>query len=235
MPKHRGLSVFILPLHQPGIEIHRIEMLNGFKDFCQEFITDVRVPDTDRIGDVDEGWTVGTRWMFHERMLHNSPYVTSVTGSSRQLATRPALRRRRPRQRPPRRPGRAATCSARPTCWSSSARRSNTGSPRASRPARCRTRRRRSAGCSPGVARCGSTSIAVRARRLERASPWDDDDGEAAEFGNDFLLRQVATLGGGTTEMARNVVSERVLGMPRELSHDRNTPFRDVPKGPPAK
>ena len=64
---------------------------------------------------------------------------------------------------------------------------------------------------------------------------WDDDDGEAAELGNDFLLRQVATLGGGTTEMARNVVSERVLGMPRELSHDRDTPFRDVPKGPPSK
>ncbi len=82
VPKHRGLSVFIFPLHQPGIEIHRIEMLNGFKDFCQEFITDVRVPDTDRIGDVDEGWTVGTRWMFHERMLHNSPYVTSATGNA---------------------------------------------------------------------------------------------------------------------------------------------------------
>ena len=50
-----------------------------------------------------------------------------------------------------------------------------------------------------------------------------------------YLLRQVSTLGGGTTEMARNVISERVLGMPRELSYDRNTPFRDVPKGPPAK
>ena len=69
-------TVFIFPLHQPGIEVHRIEMLNGFKEFCQEFLTDVRVPDTDRIGDVDDGWTVGTRWMFHERMLHNSPYVT---------------------------------------------------------------------------------------------------------------------------------------------------------------
>ena len=51
-----------------GIEVHRIEMLNGSKEFCQEFLTDVRVPDTDRIGEVDDGWTVGTRWMFHERM-----------------------------------------------------------------------------------------------------------------------------------------------------------------------
>ena len=59
--------MFIFPIHQPGIEVHRIEMLNGSKEFCQEFLTDVRVPDTDRVGDVDDGWTVGTRWMFHER------------------------------------------------------------------------------------------------------------------------------------------------------------------------
>ena len=44
VPKHRGLSVFMLPIHQPGIEVHRIEMLNGTKEFCQEFMTDVRGP-----------------------------------------------------------------------------------------------------------------------------------------------------------------------------------------------
>ncbi len=55
-------------------------MLNGSKEFCQEFLTDLRVPDADRIGDVDDGWTVGTRWMFHERMLYNSPLVTLPVG-----------------------------------------------------------------------------------------------------------------------------------------------------------
>ena len=80
VPKHRGLSVFILPIRQPGLEVHRIEMLNGSKEFCQEFMTDVRVPDSDRLGDVDDGWTVGTRWMFHERMLTNSPLVTMPIG-----------------------------------------------------------------------------------------------------------------------------------------------------------
>ena len=80
VPKHRGLTVFILPLNREGVSVHRIEMLNGCMEFCQEFLTDVRVPDTDRIGDVDGGWTVGTRWMFHERMLHNSPYVTAPKG-----------------------------------------------------------------------------------------------------------------------------------------------------------
>ena len=45
-------------------------------------MTDVRVPDTDRIGEVDDGWTVGTRWMFHERMLMNSPWSPCRSGVS---------------------------------------------------------------------------------------------------------------------------------------------------------
>ena len=70
--------MFIIKIHQPGIELHRIEMINGSREFCQEFITDLRVPDSDRVGDVDQGWTVGTRWMFHEKnaMGGGSPFVT---------------------------------------------------------------------------------------------------------------------------------------------------------------
>ena len=50
VPKHRGLALLMVKIDQPGIEVHRIEMLNGSKEFCQEFITDVRIPDADRIG-----------------------------------------------------------------------------------------------------------------------------------------------------------------------------------------
>ncbi len=81
VPKHRGLSVFMLEIHQPGIEIHRIEMLNGSREFCQEFMTDLRVPDSQRIGPVDEGWGVVVRWMYHERTIAGgSPYVTAPAG-----------------------------------------------------------------------------------------------------------------------------------------------------------
>ena len=81
VPKHRGLSVFVLELRQPGIEIHRIEMINGSREFCQEFMTDVRIPDSQRLGEVDEGWTIGTRWMYHERAVSaGSIYVTAPAG-----------------------------------------------------------------------------------------------------------------------------------------------------------
>ena len=76
--KHRGLSVFLVPVHSEGLELHRIEMLGGGREFCQEFFTDVRIPDADRIGDVDDGWTVGIRWLFHERSFAMSPYIIGM-------------------------------------------------------------------------------------------------------------------------------------------------------------
>ncbi|HQV56707.1 MAG TPA: acyl-CoA dehydrogenase family protein, partial [Ilumatobacteraceae bacterium] len=76
VPKHRGLSVLIMKIHQPGIEIHQTEMLNGSREFCQEYFTDVRIPYENLVGEVDEGWTVATRWMYHERSAVGgaSPY-----------------------------------------------------------------------------------------------------------------------------------------------------------------
>jgi alkylation response protein AidB-like acyl-CoA dehydrogenase len=56
--------------------------------------------------------------------------------------------------------------------------------------------------------------------------------GDRLHPGMEFLLRQSSAIGGGTTEMARNNISERVLGMPREYNPYQNVPFRDVPKGP---
>ena len=91
--KHRGLTVFLVPTHAPGVEMHRIEMLNGSKEFCQEFFTDVRIPDADRIGDVDDGWTVGIRWLYHERSFALSPHLIRppgrwATGSARRPTRR---------------------------------------------------------------------------------------------------------------------------------------------------
>src|SRR5258708_15119938 len=80
VPKPLVLTVVSFTLRQESVDVHRIEMLNGSKEFCQEFLTDVRVPDSDRVGEIDDGWTVGVRWMFHERMLHNSPLVTNPVG-----------------------------------------------------------------------------------------------------------------------------------------------------------
>ena len=228
VPKHRGLTVFVLPLRREGIEVHRIEMLNGSKEFCQEFLTDVRVHDTDRIGQVDEGWTVGTRWMFHERMLTNSPLVTLPSGnahggggaSSVHGIARDSGRLHDPHIR------------------------DLIGEERMLRLVSNELRRRIGEGTSSGAmpdqsAAIGRLFSGITSARIttigfeisgSAGAAWSDDDGELAQRGGDFLMRQVSCIGGGTTEMARNVISERVLGMPRERALDRDVAFRDVPR-----
>jgi alkylation response protein AidB-like acyl-CoA dehydrogenase len=227
VPKHRGLTVFILPLHQPGIEIHRIEMLNGDKEFCQEFLTDVRVPDTDRVGEVDQGWTVGTRWMFHERMLYNSPLVTRPPDTGQGGLMRPVA-------------GVALDMGRQDDPLV----RDLIGEARMLEVVGTRLQQRISAGVRSGrmpdqsaaIGRLYAGVAAARTRTIvcevagSAGAAWTGDDGDAAGAGVEFLMRQASCIGGGTTEMARNVISERVLGMPRERTPDRDTPFRDVPR-----
>jgi len=235
VPKHRGLSVFIIKIHQPGIELHRIEMTNGAREFCQEFMTDLRVSDDCRVGDVDDGWTIGRRWMFHERnaMGGGSPYVSG-----------PPLR-----EGPPE--------GAKDQLVQLAEANGTIGDPRVRdligesmilTRATTELSRRVVEGMSAGkmsdsiaaVTRLmgGMTGVRRNTIAYEIAGPAvaasvDGDPGHGT--GINWLVRQSACIGGGTTEMARNNISERVLGMPRELTHDKNMAYRDVPKSPPAK
>jgi alkylation response protein AidB-like acyl-CoA dehydrogenase len=228
VPKHRGLTVFMLPIHQPNIEVHRIEMLNGSREFCQEFMTDVVVPDTDRVGAVDDGWTVGTRWMFHERMLFNSPYVTEAVGmkhSSGHASAVLAIAREN---------GRMGDSSVRELV----------GEARmlelVGQELNKRVNERIGVGSLSDQAAAlvrlfkGTAVNRIVTLGFEAAgdagAAWTDDS-VAAMAAVNFLMRQAGTIGGGTTEMARNVISERVLSMPRERTLDRDVPFRDVPRG----
>jgi alkylation response protein AidB-like acyl-CoA dehydrogenase len=230
-PKHRGLTVFMLPIHQPNVEVHRIEMNNGSREFCQEFMTDVIVPDTDRVGAVDEGWTVGTRWMFHERMLYNSSFVTEPVGlahGSQDARIVYDIAREH---------GRLDDAMVR----------DNIGEARmlelvvnqlAERVAEG-IRSGRMSDQAAGLVRLfkGTSVSRVVTLALNTAGPsgaaWAEGD-TAAMSAINFLMRQAGSIGGGTTEMARNVISERVLGMPRERRLDKDVPFRDVPRSPSA-
>jgi alkylation response protein AidB-like acyl-CoA dehydrogenase len=232
VPKHRGLSVFILPIRQPGIELHRIEMINGSKEFCQEFMTDVRVPDSDRVGDIDQGWTVGTRWMFHEKnaMGGDSPYVTGTfhTGALEAIDPITELLHATGRAGDPRAQellGQAHMLTLARSALS--ARISDGMQTGALSEANAALARLMSAVVDQRRITIALDLAGANAAATSPEDPW-------AEDGFNFLERQITSIGGGTTEMARNNISERVLGMPREITHDKNMPFRDVPKGPPA-
>jgi alkylation response protein AidB-like acyl-CoA dehydrogenase len=233
VPKHRGLTVFILPLHQEGVDVHRIEMLNGSKEFCQEFLTDVRVPDSDRIGEVDQGWTVGVRWMFYERMLYNSPIVTIPASGGGRLSPGaiPVADVARDAGAPDDSRVRDLVGEARVLEVVGSHLQQRIG--QAVRTGRISDQGAAIARLFMGVATSRTRTIAFEIADAAGGA-WTDGDGAVAGRGVDFLMRQTGQIGGGTTEMARNVVSERVLGMPRERTSDREIPFRDVPRGPSA-
>ena len=211
------------------MEVHRIELLNGSKEFCQEFLSDVRIPDSNRVGDVDDGWSVGTRWMVHERMLMQSPLVTLPEGRSASGVDSVLM------WSIAREAGRADD----PTI------RELIGEARmldlVNREVHGRIREGMLTGAmsdqAAAISRLLTATAGVRKYTIAfdiagaAGAAWSDADGQLAERGNDFLLRQVSCIGGGTTEMARNVISERVLGMPRERTLDRDVPFRDVPRG----
>ena len=231
VPKHKGMTVFIVPLHQPGIEIQRIERLNGESEACQEFFTDVPIPDSDRVGEIDAGWTIGTRWMYHERLGHNSPYVTRPIGLKREQSYEPSV------IGIARKAGRLDEPAARELIGEHSALGIVTHE----------LQRRIGTAAASGKGNIDLSSIDRVFRGLASvrrstiafelagagASVWDEDEEDATQaVGMNFLMRQVACIGGGTTEISRNVVAERVLGMPREQSDASKIPFRDVPRGP---
>jgi alkylation response protein AidB-like acyl-CoA dehydrogenase len=232
VPKHRGLTVFIFAIHQPGVELNRIEMLNGNDEFCQEFMSDLRVPDSDRVGEIDKGWAVGTRWMFHERMLYNSPYVTVPRGTVRSGAGPSMFAVARDAGRLNDRVARDLVGEARMLELVTDA-----------------LQQRMAEGIAAGKLSDQSAAIgrlfagvsSTRKTTIEfelagdAGAVWQDDDGALTSAGISLLTRQTACIGGGTTEMARNVISERVLGMPRERTLDRDVAFRDVPRSAPPK
>ena len=231
VPKHRGLTVFMLPIHQPNVEVHRIEMLNGSREFCQEFLTDVVVPDSDRIGGVDDGWTVGTRWMFHERMLFNSPYASHPVGVTHGSMDATSVFR----------------IAAEAGLLEDTATQEMVGEARMLELVSDAVGRRINESIAAGklsdqaaaIVRLfkGSSQERIRTLGFEVAgsagAAWSGE-GPTARAGVNYLIRQGGSIGGGTLEMARNVIAERVLGMPRERRLDKDVPFRDVPRSRPS-
>jgi alkylation response protein AidB-like acyl-CoA dehydrogenase len=237
VPKHRGLTVFVLPLHQPAVEIQRIQMLNGSREFCQEFLTDVRVPDSDRVGEVDAGWTVGTRWMYHERTVAGgSPYVTRAANfrlegfnalGPEDLLELATVNHGAPDPGVLELVGEARTLGLVEEALSARVA-SAIAAGALSDQAAAITR------LFHGTASARLATIAFQVGGAA-AVAWDGDDDSDLQgrAGIGFLMRQATSIAGGTVEMARNVISERVMGMPREASGDRDVPFRQVPRSAP--
>jgi alkylation response protein AidB-like acyl-CoA dehydrogenase len=226
VPKHRGLSVLIVKVHQPGIQIDQIKHVDGTEEFCQEFFDDVAIPIENILGEENDGWTVASRLLSHERstMGGSSPYEVGVRTSDRRAGqfgvtgiAQLTARLDDPRVRQLLGEARALT-----RVHQALANRIAISIQSGRLPAPAGSISRLSGGL---------LSMRVSSIMLEisgdRSVAWEKGD-PVGEVGVNFLGRQGACLGGGSLEMARNLISERVLGMPREASDDRDRPFREV-------
>lgn len=225
VPKHDGLTMFLVPLRHPGITINRIRQVNGSTEFCEEFFDDVDVGDDAVVGEPGNGWAVASRQLYHERrtMGDGSEYTSgpgiaeaqdvsidlmSVAQSAKQGASAcaqelvgRALVHRAVHGQLSEHVFHAVANGALPPAAGSVIR------------------------LSMAAVHDVETDAALQ---VAGASAVVEDESGLLDVGTRFLGRQIASIGGGTTEMARNVIAERVLSLPREYAADRGVPFNQV-------
>ncbi len=230
VPKHEGLTMFLVPLNSPGITMRRIKEVNGNEEFCEEFFDGLELGDDAVVGEVNGGWAVASRQLHHERravgggsefasgrgaenaseMPPDYMAIAEATGQSdeprvQELAGRALVHREVKEQLIQHVSTSIATGALPPN-----------------------------AGTLIRLFHADTTELEVdTALAIAGTAGVIDETGDGGVFdvGVRYLSRQTGSLGGGSSEMARNVIAERILGFPRELAADRGVPFNQVKRG----
>jgi alkylation response protein AidB-like acyl-CoA dehydrogenase len=225
VPKHDGLTMFLVGMHSPGITLRRIMQVNGSTEFCEEFFDNLEFSDDAVVGEVDKGWDVASRQLYHERRAvgGGSEFASGIGSENAQekmpdyvVLARAAGQAGNERAREA--AGRALVHRAvRDQLIDHVYRGVFDGSlPPA-------------AGSLIRLFHAEAIELEVdTALTIAGSAGVVDGPAELLGVGKRYLSRQTAALGGGSTEMARNVIGERVLGFPREHAADRGVPFNQV-------
>ncbi len=225
VPKHEGLTMFLVPINSPGITLRRIKQVNGSQEFCEEFFDGLELGDDAVVGEVNEGWDVASRQLYHERRAvgGGSEFASGIGAEGKtdvpiDFAALLEAMGEADNERLQEMAGRALVHRAVQEQLIDHVYHSvldGSLPPAAGTIIRITHAETHQLEMDTAMAIAGSSGVV------------DSGDG-LIRFGERFLSRQTASLGGGTTEMARNVIGERVLGFPREYAADRGVPFKDV-------
>jgi alkylation response protein AidB-like acyl-CoA dehydrogenase len=225
VPKHKGLTYFFLDMRSPGIEVRRIKQISGGSNFNEVYFTDVSVPDGQRLGKVGEGWGVSITTLMNERLAVGDvrgPDFDEIFALARsvELEDGPAIRNAGVRER-------LADWYVRS---------------QGLKYTRFRTMTALSRGQTPGPE--NSIGKLVTASKLQEVATFALDlmdmggviqDPEVAPlraaFQDAFLYSPGSRIAGGTDEILRNIIAERVLGLPADIRVDKEAAFADLPTG----
>ncbi|WP_369741600.1 acyl-CoA dehydrogenase family protein [Mycobacterium servetii] len=226
VPKHEGLTMFLLPLRHPGVTINRIKQVNGSVEFCEEFLDDVVLGDDAVVGEPGKGWDVASRQLYHERRTMgdgseytSGPGIADAEDISIDLLS--LVEKAGGSERARERAGRALVHRA---VHGQLAEHVFHAVVAGSLPPAAGSITRLSMAAVHDVETDTALAVAGSAAVV-------DDAAGLLDVGTRYLGRQAASIGGGTTEMARNVIGERVLNFPREYAADRGVPFNQVRRG----
>jgi alkylation response protein AidB-like acyl-CoA dehydrogenase len=248
VPKHAGLTYFVLPMKQPGIEVRPLKQANGYSSFNEVFMTDARVPDVNVVGAVGDGWAVALTTLAHERGLATLRLPTFAAdaphGRTAREATEEAAEYFKTYVWYPQRAGRpdlvisqakALGVNRDPRIRQKIA--DLVAFQRAAQWTVQRAQANRKAG-QPGpegsIAKLCGSEIARRSARLHAeiagaSALLAGADGPANGVVSEVLISVPAqSIAGGTDEIQRNIIGERVLALPKEPQVDRDVPFREV-------
>ncbi|MBW2272615.1 MAG: acyl-CoA dehydrogenase family protein [Deltaproteobacteria bacterium] len=228
--KHAGLTYFVVDMHAPGVEIRPITQINGGKGFNEVFFTDVRIPDDQRLDAVGNGWRVALTTLMNERAsIGGSAGASAIEDLFRlareiEVGGQPVIEDPAVRQK-------LADFYVR------SAGVKYTG---------LRTITALSKGTMPGpeaslgklIGAILGQNMAAYAMELQGVAGGITSDPATTPHQGAWQDRYLGLPGlriaGGTDEILRNIIAERVLGLPPEARVDKGVAFKDIPSGPPS-
>ncbi|MET0701918.1 MAG: acyl-CoA dehydrogenase family protein [Mycobacterium sp.] len=228
VPKHEGLTMFLVPINSPGITMRRIKQVDGGNEFCEEFFDDLELGDDAVVGEVNDGWAVASRQMYHERRAvgGGSEFASGIgaEGETDQPVDYVALLEATGLADSERIREMAGRALVRRHVQEQLIKHVYHGVNNGSLPP--------AAGSIIRISHAETVQLEIDTALAIAASGGVVDDGTGLiRFGERSLSRQTASLGGGTNEIARNIIGERVLGFPREPAADRGVPFNQVKRG----
>ncbi|MBD3769789.1 MAG: acyl-CoA dehydrogenase family protein [Rhodobacterales bacterium] len=220
VPKHKGLTMFIVNMKQPGVEVRPIHQASGGREFNEVYFTDVRIPDKDRLGDVGAGWKVALVTLMNERLAVGGspgPDWGEIMAYARQQGTMSdqAFREKL-------------------ADWYVAA--------QGYKLTKFRTQTALSRGQTPGPE--NSIGKIITANHLQdicnSAIEMQDHYGIINEqdrmpadaiFQQSFMWAPGLRIAGGTDEILKNIIAERVLGLPQDVRVDKDLPFDQMKSG----
>ncbi len=230
-PKRKGITYFLLDLHQPGVEVRPLRHLGGDVDFNEVFLDRARVPDSQRVGEVGDGWRVAGATLSGERQMvsgEGSGGVDRIGGLGTSHLLELARRRSADCDPIARQDLVRVYSEERIRAWTNER-------------VRAQVRAGRSPGPESSIGKVHQGELNQRVQSLAvallgmDAVAWDNPAGgdyaASLPFEVRGMLRSRAnTIEGGTTEVNKNVLGERVLGLPREPDPWQGHPWREVPR-----